>query len=88
MSSSNLLQFLQSISPGAVDTEIFTPEAKKLLSQDPQFTLLKTGDIVNAVVYVLSTPPHCQVSKNKMQSCTEIASEKSLISLEEIENLT
>jgi NADP+-dependent farnesol dehydrogenase len=54
---------LQSLSPGAVKTEIivasghtnFDPE---LLKQMPW---LESKDIADAVLYILGTPPHVQV---------------------------
>ena len=59
---------LQSISPGNVITE-FT---KRMFSKDPklqaqkmvpEFREMDTQDIVDAVVYALSSPAHVQVSK-------------------------
>jgi len=47
-----------SISPGAVKTEIFTPEQLEFLKFSPH---LKSEDIAAAVLYVLGTPPHVQV---------------------------
>lgn len=52
-----MIFFVQSISPGVVKTEIFTPEMVEFL-QDP---MLNSEDISAAVLYVLGTPPHVQV---------------------------
>lgn len=51
----------QSISPGVVNTEIF--ESYQLEENEKQnYPLLTSSDISNAVLYVLGTPPHVQVS--------------------------
>lgn len=56
-----IIMFLwQSISPGIVETEIFTPEHLEFVKMMPH---LKSEDIAAAVVYVLGTPPHVQVKK-------------------------
>lgn len=58
---------LQSISPGAVDTEIFTEEDRKTdFFAKMVDKILKPEDIADAVVYVLSTPPHVQVKYKKL----------------------
>lgn len=49
--------FLQSVSPGAVDTEIMPPSFKNIL----EFATLKPEDVSNAVVYCISTPPNVQI---------------------------
>ena len=49
----NVLLLLQSISPGAVKTEI--------LNFPPEVPVLESEDIANAVVYCLQTPPHVQI---------------------------
>jgi NADP+-dependent farnesol dehydrogenase len=54
---------LQSVSPGAVETEIhgvseFPEEMMKNFADIP---FLKSKDIADAVIYVLGTPPHVQV---------------------------
>lgn len=52
--------FGQSISPGAVETEIFgTEKLKQMKEFEVQF--LKSEDISEAVLYVLGTPSHVQV---------------------------
>ncbi|XP_075157299.1 farnesol dehydrogenase-like [Haematobia irritans] len=48
---------ITSISPGLVDTEI-VPEPVRAAAGE---CMLQTGDIVSAVLYTLSTPPHVQV---------------------------
>jgi len=61
---------ISSVSPGLVETEMTTlnndvsEDRKKLLSQLP---ILKPDDIVDGVVYVLSTPPHVQVHELTIQ---------------------
>lgn len=50
---------MQSISPGAVDTEIFSTEMADVLKD----CMLKSEDISSAVMYVLGTPPHVQVTE-------------------------
>lgn len=52
-----MFNYSQSISPGAVDTEIFEPEMAEALKD----TMLKSEDISAAVMYVLGTPPNVQV---------------------------
>lgn len=51
----------QSVSPGAVKTEMFLPEHDELLAGD-SFPLLEAEDVSQAVLYAISTPPHVQVS--------------------------
>lgn len=50
--------YLQSISPGAVKTEIFSPELLEMLAHIP---FLDAEDVSQAVMYALSTRPHVQV---------------------------
>ncbi|XP_043660128.1 farnesol dehydrogenase [Drosophila teissieri] len=45
---------VSSISPGLVDTELVPPAYKRL-------PMLQAEDVANAILYVLSTPPHVQV---------------------------
>jgi NADP+-dependent farnesol dehydrogenase len=56
-------EFFQSLSPGAVETEIIQasefPEDTFKDMKDMPF--LKSKDIADAVIYVLGTPPHVQV---------------------------
>lgn len=47
----------QSINPGVVRTEIFTPDMESFLS-DP---MLSSEDISASVMYALGTPEHVQV---------------------------
>lgn len=53
----------QSISPGLVETEIIGEEQMDMMRKDPEFAALKSKDIADAAIYVLSTPPNCQVKK-------------------------
>lgn len=53
----NILIFLQSISPGAVDTEIFNENIRNSLED----TILKPEDISSGVLYAIATPPHVQI---------------------------
>lgn len=54
----NTTPFPQSISPGAVKTEIFKPELLDLL---PNIPFLDPEDVSQAVMYALATRPHVQV---------------------------
>lgn len=49
---------MQSISPGATRTEIFTQD---ILDKFPGLPLLQAEDVSAAVMYALGTPPHVQV---------------------------
>lgn len=51
--------YLQSISPGAVKTEIFKPEIMELIQNIP---FLEPEDVSEACLYALRTRPHVQVS--------------------------
>lgn len=67
---------LQSVSPGAVDTEFVDtagldrskPEIKTLLEKIPW---LKAEDIADAVLYTLSTPPHVQIHELTVKPVNE-----------------
>ncbi|KAG5895117.1 hypothetical protein JTB14_008554 [Gonioctena quinquepunctata] len=64
---------ITSISPGAVDTPIFdrtrdTQEFKELIGNN----ILKTEDIADAVIYVLSTPPHVQIHELTIKPVNEL----------------
>lgn len=48
-----LWNHLQSISPGAVKTNI--------VEFPPEMPVLKSDDIADAVVYCIQTPPHVQI---------------------------
>lgn len=50
--------YKQSISPGAVKTEIFKPELLELLENIP---FLEAEDVSEAVMFALATRPHVQV---------------------------
>ncbi|KAH8402683.1 hypothetical protein KR215_005960 [Drosophila sulfurigaster] len=49
---------ITSISPGAVDTEIFN---KELLPDNFDFPMLRSEDIADAISYCISTPPNVQI---------------------------
>lgn len=51
-----IFQRLQSISPGAVDTEIISDRLRDL-----KIPFLAAEDLAAAVLYVIGTPPHVQV---------------------------
>lgn len=53
-------RFFQSISPGAVKTDIFPEEVKKLMKEGESVTL-NPEDVSNAIVFCISTPPHVQI---------------------------
>lgn len=55
------LYLFQSISPGLVETEILSKDLYELMKKDPEYSALTPRDISDAVIYVLSTPPNCQV---------------------------
>lgn len=44
-----------------VETELVGEEMWEGLKMDPEYSALKAKDIADAVMYVLSTPPNCQV---------------------------
>ncbi|XP_013110841.1 farnesol dehydrogenase-like [Stomoxys calcitrans] len=48
---------ISSISPGFVDTELLFDELRQAVSH----CLLQSSDVSNAVLYMLSTPPHVQI---------------------------
>ncbi|XP_031353431.1 farnesol dehydrogenase-like [Photinus pyralis] len=48
------------VSPGVVDTE-FPLDSESLAKQWKQIAHLSADDVANAVMYVLSTPPHVQI---------------------------
>jgi NADP+-dependent farnesol dehydrogenase len=58
------LSIFQSLSPGAVTTEILEasefPKDMEVLKDIPY---LESKDIADAVIYVLGTPPHVQVGR-------------------------
>lgn len=63
----------QSISPGGVRTEIgiasgatYTPEMIERFSKAPA---LDSADVSSAVLYVLGTKPHVQVTMESHESC-------------------
>lgn len=66
-----LVTLFQSISPGAVDTEIFDEEFRKsdVFKNTVASSVLKPDDIADAAIYVLSTPPHVQVNIYSVSNC-------------------
>lgn len=58
--SSLITLFPQSISPGAVKTEIFLPEQVEALKQH-SIPMLESEDVSQAVLYAIATPAHVQV---------------------------
>jgi NADP+-dependent farnesol dehydrogenase len=54
---------LQSISPGAVKTEILIASGHQDLEPEmsKNIPFLESKDIADAVLYILGTPPHVQV---------------------------
>jgi len=71
---------ITSISPGLVATDIFeasaTASGKDLSSQQQEFlkvsSILKSEDIADAAIYVLSTPPHVQVHELTIKPVNEM----------------
>jgi NADP-dependent 3-hydroxy acid dehydrogenase YdfG len=59
----NFLIFSQSISPGAVKTEIGEASGfpKEILERHKDNPILEARDIADSVMFVLGTPPHVQV---------------------------
>lgn len=55
---------LQSISPGAVDTEMLASISQRVSNNEKKNInkILETEDVANAVIYSLSTPPNVLVS--------------------------
>lgn len=53
----SLLQPVQSISPGMVDTEIVPDHVRAVVGE----TMLRSEDISQAVLFTLATPPNMQV---------------------------
>ncbi|XP_068157114.1 farnesol dehydrogenase-like [Drosophila tropicalis] len=49
---------ITSVSPGAVDTEIVTDEVKE---RSPDFAMLRSEDVADAVTYCIQTPPNVQI---------------------------
>lgn len=55
---SGLFLAYQSISPGAVDTEIINKEA---IPDLPPFPMLRSEDVADAISYCIQTPPSVQI---------------------------
>lgn len=60
---------LQSISPGVVATEIFTPELKESMAD---MAILNSEDISQAIIYALGTPPHVQIHEITIKPLGEL----------------
>lgn len=58
----NIVFLLQSVSPGATDTELIS-DASKFMKAFKDFILLKAEDVSNAILYCLSTPPNVQIQE-------------------------
>lgn len=68
----NCLLFLQSLSPGYVKTAFAANAGIQIDDQLKEFLSkmkgLKAEDVADAVVYILSTPPHVQVHELIMEA--------------------
>ncbi len=54
---------MQSVSPGAVKTEIFKGATKEMLEMFKSIPFLDPKDVADAVVYAISTPKHVQIQE-------------------------
>ncbi|KAM4589405.1 dehydrogenase/reductase SDR family member 11-like [Fundulus diaphanus] len=65
------------ISPGLVETEfaprLYSQNAEKAASVYSHYKALEAIDVANAVVYVLSAPPHVQIGDIQMRSVEQIS---------------
>ncbi|XP_024861743.1 dehydrogenase/reductase SDR family member 11-like [Kryptolebias marmoratus] len=65
------------ISPGLVETEfgprLFSQTPEKAAALYSQYKPLEAVDVANAVVYVLSAPPHVQVGDVQMRSVEQVS---------------
>lgn len=59
--NSNYSSILQSISPGAVKTDIFFKEQMDFMEAN-NVPFLNSEDISQAILYAIGTPPHVQVN--------------------------
>ncbi|XP_017853060.1 farnesol dehydrogenase [Drosophila busckii] len=60
---------ITSISPGAVDTEIFSDAAKQQIADMP---MLRSEDIADAITYCIQTPPNVQIHELTIKPVGEI----------------
>ncbi|XP_034665915.1 farnesol dehydrogenase-like [Drosophila subobscura] len=60
---------ITSISPGAVDTEIFDAKLKEAM---PDFPMLRAENIADAVTYCIQTPPNVQIHELTIKPVGEI----------------
>ncbi|KAF5302100.1 hypothetical protein FQR65_LT08651 [Abscondita terminalis] len=58
LNSLNLKIKISSVSPGLVLTEMANVEKMKVQGRDNESAFLNPEDIANAIMYILSTPPH------------------------------
>ncbi|KAJ8938172.1 hypothetical protein NQ317_010418 [Molorchus minor] len=66
---------ITSLSPGLVDTEIITDDARKLEIIQKAFSekaVLDPRDIADGVVYALSTPPHVQIQELTIRTVLDV----------------
>ncbi|KAK5598892.1 Dehydrogenase/reductase SDR member 11 [Crenichthys baileyi] len=65
------------ISPGLVETEfaprLYSQNAEKAVSVYSNYKALEAIDVANAVVYVLSAPPHVQIGDIQMRSVEQVS---------------
>uniref|UniRef100_A0A3B5LTA5 Dehydrogenase/reductase SDR family member 11 n=1 Tax=Xiphophorus couchianus TaxID=32473 RepID=A0A3B5LTA5_9TELE len=65
------------ISPGLVETEfaprLYSQNAEKASSVYSYYKALEALDVANAVVFVLSTPPHVQIGDIQMRSVEQVS---------------
>ena len=59
---------MQSVSPGAVDTEIVPEKYKPMLGN----AILKSEDISQGVLFAISTPPHVQIHEMTIKPVGEM----------------
>lgn len=67
-----IIYIFQSISPGLVETEIIPEERLNLMKKNPEYAALRSEDIADGAIYILSTPPYCQVRKFQI-FCAQIS---------------
>lgn len=53
------------MSPGVVDSEFREVSGRKNAKDENNLPYLHSEDVADAIVYVLSTPPHVQVQSEK-----------------------
>ncbi|KAJ8971423.1 hypothetical protein NQ317_018158, partial [Molorchus minor] len=72
---------ITNLSPGAVSTELGGSEDKISNLSEIRKQFLDAQDIADAVVYVLSTPPHVQVRTKSRKVCSSFFSLKLVLNL-------